>query len=1767
MRHLIRWSLFSLFAFATAAHSFAQCQTIGTLPADGATLQRNEQNTVLLKWAAVSGAVSYDVFFGVAGEGCNSVRATETATQWSPPGDELVAGQSYQWRVVANGTTCNTAPSSACSTFTMESCPTAAPALNTPGPNEQVPFGHVNLDWSAVANAQGYDIYLGLDGDPPSLQFTQTATTKGIVVEPGRTVEWYVVARANGCEGQQSPAQTFSTTCPSGAPSQVAPVDQAAVAEGEPITFQWFPFAGAAGYDLNVFDGQQSVTLAENLTVTQYTTTLPRGDYQWVVRANFDGSCDPAYSTQRELIVGAACTGNGPVELLSPPHDSTSGVPVTFEWTARESARAYTLYALKAGSIVPRVLTTIGNTEYTTSELTDGTYEWWVVAEFVNCADSESAHRTITITGSSQTECPQQPQRAILVSPAQGATNLTSPVTFSWHAVPNATGYRVLASFGGDPSAIGTTTSTSLTVPMPAGSGYWLVQTLFGDDCPATLSERRTFTVTSGAPCSTTPPQPVAPANGSTVAAQPVTFQWNGVPGATRYVLFVATGTDDYKFYGETEETVLQHFVPSGEVRWFVVATFAVCADLRSTVSSFVVSSTSDECAPATISLASPADGATVTSPVRFAWSGVQGATAYRVWVAVNDGAPVAIARTTALEATVSLPAGQLRWYVEALRDRCESVLSPVRTFTIEKSLTCGSNPPPVLVSPLGTRGAPAQTDGRVTLDWNPVEGAIGYRVWIGGNGEAYSDLALTRDTSYDIQISKNGLYGWFVQALFEACDAVPSAPSFFVVNTGEQRCVSVAPTPVSPAEGSTSAAPVTFAWTSIEGATKYRVFASLDGDAPRHIGTSERAGLTVPLPPGAYEWSVEAVFEACPSTRSARARFTVPKSQNCSTTGAELVAPANGAANVAAPVDFVWNPVSGAVKYVLIAKVNDGAPTPFAATTDTHYLVQKVPPGTIEWWVLTFFAGCDPAESAHFSFTVPRPTNCENRRPILLIPDGNVSGTVHFQWSGVPRATGYRLWIAQGESSASVAAETTDPAAEVELPQGTYEYFVEALFESCPSTESARGEFTVVPPVACGTPAAPEAQVVGQALSNTTYRVRWTPVANAGLYEVQEATSPDFANAQTFTTSATSLKFSQSVTGAPVQYLYRVRAVSDCNDERGVYSEPVGVFVTPARTNNASAEIGAEGNVVQTLFLPGSTDPLTFTATVDKPWLTVSPASGTLPPEGITLNVIADPSVLNLGTNTGTVKVQYAAAAKGPRTSATTLFIIPVSVSLVTPVMPSGSGTPPPDSLIFPVVGHAQGANDSLFESDIRVTNLTAKTAKYALHFTPSGTDGTQTGSESTVEIAPGSTLALDDVVASLFGIGTTSSATGMLEVRPLTTTSSASSGVLSSITESALKQLDTAGSSRTYNFTPNGTFGQFIPATRFEDFVGLAAAGELSKILSLQQVAQSTAYRANFGFAEASGQSADLIVRVYDTLGSLLATIPVSLRPREHKQINGMLAANGINDLADGRVEVEVIGGLGKVTAYVSEVDNQTNDPLLVSPVVKGAVTSDRYVVPGTAYIQSATLFWVTDLRVFNAAPTATPATLTFYPQGNPGGAVTREITLAAGEIKVLDNVLGELFAQPNGAGGMIVITTPSATTLTATARTYNKTSSGTYGQYIPGVTPAESAGLGDRPLQLLQLEQSSRFRTNIGLAETTGRPVTVEVSAIGPDTTTTQFITFDLAPNEFRQFSLGSFGLGDVYNARVAIKVVGGNGRVTAYGSAIDQKTQDPTYVPAQ
>ena len=329
---------------------------------------------------------------------------------------------------------------------------------------------------------------------------------------------------------------------------------------------------------------------------------------------------------------------------------------------------------------------------------------------------------------------------------------------------------------------------------------------------------------------------------------------------------------------------------------------------------------------------------------------------------------------------------------------------------------------------------------------------------------------------------------------------------------------------------------------------------------------------------------------------------------------------------------------------------------------------------------------------------------------------------------------------------------------------------------------------------------------------------------------------------------------------------------------------------------------------------------------------------------------------------------------------------------------------------------------------------------------------------------------------------------------------------------------------------------------------------------------------FRTNFGLAEGAGQPASGVVHIIDAAGNNLKDVPFNLLPGEQQQINGFISGNGIPTLTDGRLEVEITSSTGAVTAYASVLDNVTTDPLAVTPVDVSSVSSSRYVIPGIAELNNGASNFHSDVRIFNGGASDVVANLTFVPSAGLSGANPKSLTIGRGTVAVLDNILPTFFNTTGSTGGSVIVTTPSNSSLVATARTYtNVANNGTYGQFIPGVTPPEGVGSGDRPLQVLQLEQSDRFRSNLGLVELTGNPVTVRVSLYQPDSKLTPSFNVDLAPNEFRQLGgVIAMFLGNgtqTYNSRVSVEVVSGSGRVSAYGSVIDNQSFDPTYVPAQ
>ena len=1439
----------------------------------------------------------------------------------------------------------------------------------------------------------------------------------------------------------------------------------------------------------------------------------------------------------------ASCPTRPPLLLAPANNASNVSSPVEFRWTDIDGAELYRLLAsFNGGTANPIAITRDNNY---TANVPAGPVEWWVEALAANCQTLGAPHFRFTAVGGTA-GCPSNPQPPTLVAPMGGAT-VNSPVTFIWTAVAGATAYRVWAATAGAavPVLLGSSSSTTFSAQLPQGVVIWYVEARFGD-CPSSFSTRSAFTVASPTVCSNTPTMLLSPANNANNVTTPVTFAWTPVTGAIGYKLYLSINGAPADLVGVTSDTSLTRLAPQGLMTWWVDTAFAGCPDQHS--AEFKFSTAATNCPTGSITLTSPTNGTTVPSPVNFAWTGINGAIAYRIWFSIDGGAPQLSGRVTGTSVTLPAPSGNAVWQIEALFDNCPSFFSPRGNFTISRAANCGQNSAPTLVSPANG----AQTQGPIDFTWTSVPGTLAYRVWASVNGEPFGDVGITNDTHLKRDMPA-GTIIWYVEAIFSGCPPLPSARNTFRI--AAPGCSTEVPLLISPADNATNVtAPVTLVWSAITGAREYRLFASVNGTDFSLLAKTPDTSATKAFPPGSFTWFVEAAFEGCPSVRSSRFRFTVAAAAQCSGELPRIVLPADNATNVTSPVRLDWDPVSGAFGYQVFARYAGGAITLIGEARGTE-ITRDLPEGSTEWWVKAFVPGCSPTVSAHSSFAVPV-SNCSNRRPILMFPNDGATGLtspVHLRWSPIRNAKSYKVWASIDEEEPGLLGTTTDNTLTTTLPSGKISWYVEAAFDSCPTAVSAVGSFSVrTMSPGCAQPERPVASATAQVANGTPFTIQWTAVPNATSFELQEASSLDFSTATTQVIAGVSTTITKTIGDQPMRYFYRVRAISSCSDDRGPYSRVVSVIVLPQKANaqrQTTIDVGAQ-SLTQQLVIPGQNPPVTFSARADKPWITVSPSTGTLGPQGTTLTVTYDPAALKLGTNTGTVLLSF--GGSGGVVANGVQPVLPVSVSLATPVAPGGKNAPPPDSLIIPAVGHAPGANNSLFESDVRVSNVSAQTQKYQLNFTLSGTDGTQSGQSSTIEIEPGATMALDDILSNFFGIGSDGGvATGVLEIRPL---SSATTSVGSA------PSIQTVASSRTFNSTDNGTFGQFIPAIPFSQFVGT------SSIISLQQIAQSTAFRTNLGLVEAAGENASVLVHVFDNSGHELAQVPVTLLPSEHVQINNFLQANGVA-LNDGRLEVQVTSATGKVTAYASVVDNLTNDPLLVFPVLKGSGAASRFVLPGVGDFDVGVAHWKSDVRIFNSATTPAPVTLTYYPQFAPASPMTTTLTLQGGEVRAINDLIASTWPGTTQTAGSLLVSSASASSLVATARTYTQTTSGTYGQFIPAVTPAQAVGSGERSLQLLQLESSDRFRTNIGLAETSGSAATAHVSLILPDSKFAISTDIPLAANEFKQIPLAGFNAGTVYNGRVTVTVTGGSGRVTAYGSVIDQLTQDPTYVPAQ
>ncbi len=186
-------------------------------------------------------------------------------------------------------------------------------------------------------------------------------------------------------------------------------------------------------------------------------------------------------------------------------------------------------------------------------------------------------------------------------------------------------------------------------------------------------------------------------------------------------------------------------------------------------------------------------------------------------------------------------------------------------------------------------------------------------------------------------------------------------------------------------------------------------------------------------------------------------------------------------------------------------------------------------------------------------------------------------------------------------------------------------------------------------------------------------------------------------------------------------------------------------------------------------------------------------------------------------------------------------------------------------------------------------------------------------------------------------------------------------------------------------------------------------------------------------------------------------------------------------------------------------------------------------------------------------NAAAVASPVTLGTIP---PHGFLRVDDLVA---VLGGSQLTGGLYLRATASG-----ISQGASIVTATTHTFtpNPLGGGSYGQGIP----ASRAGSAGETL-VPGVFQNAVLRTNIGVLNTSGTTVTLEVRVLDANGNQMSFTGWSLQPYEQRQVGLPVLGVSSLNGGSVTFRVTSAGGSILGYASTVDQVSGDAIYNAAR
>jgi hypothetical protein len=870
-------------------------------PADGAVFAFPTQ-TVTFSWSSLP-VKSYVLEIDDAEDFINPTRVVTRATQYTMVQTQS-NDQDFYWRVLGssekNGSGVLT-PWSSTRSYSISW--TNAPTPLTPPNSTAVSVTDAVLSWTPVHGADHYELQINTAVDFSGAMVVSTNVESTRYGKPATlnngSYHWRVRAVDNdGHVGTWSDIWSFTRGWPS-VPTLLHPLDDEL--EANPLRFEWTPVDHASHYELQVGYDEAFSPNTFDVCMTNQTTFQPYAGgtgTPGVCQVSMVQEGSPYYWRVRAIDAPTGVLGlwssinsfiyyEGLYDPITPIGGVTTSLPV-LDWEPIQWAEKYrvTILDKNGGTVVNATTYSSSYTPTAGLNAANSPFSWYVTtinhADLFGLTPTVFYHETFDYVLPSSSGASPEP-----ITPAAGAASTEMP-SMTWTPVSGADRYDIVYRLPGastqqtliqNVKAAGYT-HTSL---LPPGNYEFSVIAKNATGQQLSQGAYRAFTMLTLSPAVLTSPANCAPTSVCDTLAYTPTMDWQDVPDAAFYKVYVARDANFTNIY-RTYDVFQSEFTPREEYAdndagqayyWHVrpCQSNSLCAP---DPSGTAAPSRAFQKRSNRVLLESPANGAVVQNQPTFAWEDYLasnqppldpgrleshiGARQYRIQVATDPGFvnkvdDTFVDLTTYTPISTTYPEGPLYWRVRGIDGSGnELTWSDVRMVTKTS---------PSLVTQLPANGATVQ--GFPTFSWASQHFASWYTIEVYRNGDlsfSTPNRVLVQGTDYSrwtaADLFAPGVYAWRIRRDDSiGRDGPWTSGGTFTVGNRVVTLIGLPDGAIVPDNN------MLFSWQAVSGAASYRFQLSTKSSFQNPSNTETVMTSWAPtarLNDGTYYWRIQAL-------------------------------------------------------------------------------------------------------------------------------------------------------------------------------------------------------------------------------------------------------------------------------------------------------------------------------------------------------------------------------------------------------------------------------------------------------------------------------------------------------------------------------------------------------------------------------------------------------------------------------------------------------------------------------------------------------------------------------------------------------------------------------------------------------------------------------------------------------------------------------------------------------------------------------------------